>query len=95
MLHELEKFPARRRQRPVGLVVESDLLNQIQALDIDAEIDFDEPVDLPPPPPPAPEEEEEPEPEIFVVVENMPELIGGLEGLQKRIKYPEIARRQA
>jgi protein TonB len=33
------------------------------------------------------------EPEIFVVVENPPELIGGLEGLQQRVRYPDAARR--
>lgn len=37
-----------------------------------------------PPPPP---------PEIFEVVEQMPELQGGLAGLQSRIQYPEMARR--
>jgi len=29
----------------------------------------------------------------YVAVEEMPELIGGIKGLQKRIQYPEIARR--
>lgn len=41
-----------------------------------------------PPDPPLP-----PEPEVFEVVERMPELIGGLQGLQARISYPEAARR--
>jgi protein TonB len=65
-------------------------------LDLDMDLDLDEaPSDLPPPPPPpADEPEPEPEePEIFVIVENPPELIGGLEGLQQRIQYPELARR--
>lgn len=30
--------------------------------------------------------------EIFIVVERMPELVGGLEALQRNIVYPEIAR---
>jgi TonB family protein len=50
----------------------------------------------PPTRPPPPIEEPaaaEPEPEIFELVENMPELIGGLAGLQSRIQYPEMARR--
>jgi protein TonB len=47
----------------------------------------------PPPPPPPPEPEPEPEPEIFEVVEQMPELQGGIAGLQSRIQYPEMARR--
>ena len=41
--------------------------------------------DSPPPAPPG---------EIFEVVEQEPELIGGLEGLQARVVYPENARRQ-
>jgi periplasmic protein TonB len=57
----------------------------------DAELDQDVAVDLPPPPPPREEEEEEPE--IFIVVEEMPELIGGLAGLQQSIRYPEMAAR--
>ena len=86
---QIEKPPPPPRP-PVPIEVPNDELLEDEALDIDSEIDFDEPVDLPPPPPPA---EEAPEPEIFVVVENMPELIGGIEGLQKRVKYPEIAKK--
>ncbi len=33
------------------------------------------------------------EPEVFLVVEREPQLIGGLEGLQRSVRYPEIARR--
>ena len=65
-------------------------------IDIEIENTFDptEPIALPSLPPPADEPEPEPEePEIFVIVENPPELIGGLEGLQQRIQYPELARR--
>ncbi len=35
----------------------------------------------------------EEEPAFFVAVEEMPELIGGIKGLQSKIVYPEIARR--
>lgn len=61
----------------------------------DTEIDMNEEVSGPPPPPPQEkvEEEEEAEPVFFVAVEEMPEPIGGIEGIQKRIEYPEIARR--
>lgn len=76
---------------PVPIEVPNDELLEDEELDIDAEIDFDEPVDLPPPPPP--KNDEEPEPEIFMVVEDMPELIGGIGSLQKKIKYPEIAKK--
>ncbi len=33
------------------------------------------------------------EDEVFVVVEEMPELVGGLEAIQKQIRYPEIAKK--
>ena len=85
---QIEKPPPPPRP-PVPVEVPNDEVLEDEILDIDAEIDFEEPVDLPPPPPAA----EEPEPEIFVVVENMPELVGGIEGLQKRVRYPEIAKK--
>ncbi|MCH8960880.1 MAG: energy transducer TonB [Bacteroidetes bacterium] len=45
-----------------------------------------------PPPPPLPPEPEEPT-QVFVVVEEMPELIGGLAALLREIRYPVIAKR--
>jgi len=78
---------------PVPVEVPNDEILEDDDLDLDASLDIDEPLaDLPPPPPPA-QEEEEPEPEIFVIVEQMPELIGGLGSLQKQIRYPEIAKK--
>jgi len=56
----------------------------------DTEIDQNEAV-APPPPPPVEEKEEEPV--FFVAVEQMPEPIGGIAGIQSKIVYPEIARR--
>ena len=56
----------------------------------------------PPPPPPPPAGSVEPPPpppdpvrvdSTFIVVEEDPELIGGLDGLQSRVEYPEFARR--
>lgn len=77
---------------PVPVEVPDDEILEDDDLDLDASLDIDEPLaDIPPPPPPADDEPEEPE--IFVIVENMPELIGGLEGLQKRISYPPFAKK--
>ena len=45
-----------------------------------------------PPPPPSPGEPGV-EDDFFVVVEEMPELIGGLASLQSDLRYPEMARR--
>ncbi len=48
--------------------------------------------DAPAPPPPPPPTPEPTEPEIFEVAEVQPTLIGGLEGLQSRVEYPQFAR---
>ncbi|MEQ9103229.1 MAG: TonB family protein [Rhodothermales bacterium] len=77
---------------PVPVEVPNDEVLEDVDLDLDMFLDIDEAPDLPPPPPPAAVEEEQ-EPEIFVLVEDMPELIGGMAGLQKRVKYPEMAKR--
>ena len=79
----------------LAVVVADDVVLEDEELNFDAALDIGEPLaNLPPPPPPdEPEEEvDEEEEEIFVVVEQMPELVGGIEGLQKQIKYPEMAR---
>lgn len=86
---QVEKPPPPRPPVPVEVPDDEVLLDD--ELDLDMSLDIDEVPDLPPPPPP--KEEEEAEPEIFVIVEQSPELIGGLPGLQKKIKYPEIAKK--
>ncbi len=87
---QIEKPPPPPRP-PVPVEVPNDEILEDDDLDLDMSLDIDDIVFLPPPPPPADKEEEEPE--IFVIVEQSPELIGGLAGLQKKIKYPEIAKR--
>ena len=84
-------------QPQVALIVADDALIEEVELAFDASLDIGEALaDLPPPPPmPPPEEaaaEVEEEPEIFVVVEQMPKLIGGIAGIQERITYPDVAR---
>lgn len=79
---------------PVPVEVPNDEVLEDDVLNLDASLDLDDPItNTPPPPPPAEEEEEEPEPEIFVIVEEMPELIGGLAAIQSKIQYPEIAKK--
>ena len=87
---QIEKPPPPPRP-PVPVEVPNDEILEDEVLDIDAELDLDAPLDLPPPPPPA--EEEEPEPEIFIVVEEMPEIIGGMRRIAELIRYPEIAKK--
>lgn len=78
---------------PVPVEVPNDEVLEDVALDLDASLDLDAPVDNTPPPPPPTEEEVEEEPEIFVIVEKMPDLIGGLQGIQSKIRYPDIAKK--
>ncbi len=77
---------------PVPVEVPDDEILEDDDLDLDVSLELDqEIVDLPPPPPAAAEEEDETE--IFMIVEDMPELIGGLGSIQSKIRYPEIAKK--
>ena len=78
---------------PVPIEVPNDEIIEDTELNLDASLDINEPLADLPPPPPQEEEEVEEEPEVFVIVEEMPELIGGLADLQQRITYPEIAKK--
>lgn len=72
---------------PIEAPSDDDALDDIEIND--TEIDQNEVIA----PPPPPVEEVEEEPVFFVAVEQMPEPIGGIIGIQKKIVYPEIARR--
>lgn len=78
---------------PVPVAVPNDEIIEDVNIDINAELDFDMKLDLPPAPPEQAvnEKEVEEEEDFFVLVEQMPELIGGLQSLQKDIEYPELA----
>lgn len=78
---------------PVPVEVPNDADLQDQPLDLDASLDIDQPLNETPPPPPSDDEEDDGEPEIFVVVEEMPEPMGGIAGIQDRVRYPSIAQR--
>ncbi|MCI0707982.1 MAG: energy transducer TonB [Ignavibacteriae bacterium] len=56
-----------------------------------SELDITE--DVPPPPPPNGGDSKDEEDSYFVVVEEPPKLIGGVEGLMRRVAYPDIALR--
>jgi periplasmic protein TonB len=76
---------------PVPVVVPNDVIIDDIQIHINAEFDPGARLALPPRPERA--EEVEPEEGFFVVVEQMPELIGGLVELQRQVRYPEMARR--
>lgn len=69
----------------------SDVLEDIEIGD--TEIDINEEMEAPPPPPKEDKKIVEEEPVYFVAVEEMPEPIGGIGEIQKKIIYPEIAKR--
>jgi len=78
----------------VPVEVPNDEILTDEIIDIDAELDLYESAEIPikPPAQEAAEKPEEEEPEIFVVVEQMPVLIGGLEKLHEEITYPDLAK---
>ncbi len=89
---QIERPPPPPRP-PIPVEVPNDSILDEVELDLDVSLDLDAIVELPPPPAPAVEEvEEEMEPEIFVVVEKMPEIIGGVAKIYENLIYPEIAR---
>ncbi len=59
----------------------------------ETDLDVDEVVTAPPPPPKQEVKVEEEEAVFFVAVEDQPEPIGGIEAIQSKIVYPEIAKR--
>lgn len=85
---QVEKPPPPPRP-PVPIEVPNDEIIEDEILDINADLDLGQSLDLPPPPP----EQEEEEEDFFVAVEQMPELIGGLAELQGKIRYPDRARK--
>lgn len=90
---QIEKPPPPPRPQ-VPVEVPNDEVLENASIDLNAELDLDgAPMAAPPPPEPAEEEEEEEEPEIFIAVEQMPELQGGLAAIQQQIEYPELARK--
>lgn len=84
-----QKPPAPPRPQVPVEVPNSEIIEE-QDIEIDAEINFDEPLEMPSSPPEEKEEEEDEE-DFFVAVEQMPELKGSLADLQKKIKYPKRA----
>jgi protein TonB len=90
---QIEKPPPPPRP-PVPVEVPNDVELAQEDLNFDATLDLDAALTEPPPPPSAvTSAEAEPEPEIFVVVEQPPEMIGGMPALLEDLEYPTLARR--
>lgn len=84
-----EERPPAPPKPQVPVEVPNDEIFEETEIEISADLDLGTALDLPP----APEETEEEEEDFFVVVERMPELKGGLAGLQQCVKYPDMARK--
>ncbi|HKI45734.1 MAG TPA: energy transducer TonB [Balneolales bacterium] len=81
---------------PVPVAVPNDAIISDSPVDLNSELNLDAPLNLPLPPPPASAKdtsEENAHSDVFVVVERMPQLKGGIEQLQKSVAYPEMARK--
>ena len=86
-----EKEPPPPPKPPVPQEVPNDEVIENDT-DFDASLDMDQELDVGEGPPGDDEEEEE-EQEIFMVVENQPELKGGMKALQESVEYPEFAKK--
>ena len=87
-----EKEPPPPPKPPVPQEVPNDEVIENDT-DFDASLDMDQELDVGEGPPGDDEEEEEEEQEIFMVVENQPELKGGMKALQESVEYPEFAKK--
>ena len=89
-LTKQETAPPPPPKPPIPIEAPSD--DELEDIEIeDTEIDLEEVIAAPPPP--VEEEDDEIPVEFFVAVEEMPEPIGGIRGIQQKIVYPEIAKR--
>lgn len=88
-----ESAPPPPPKPPIPIEAPSDdVLEDIDIGSTELEVN-QEVTNTPPPPPAATQKEEEEEPVFFVAVEETPEPIGGIEAIQAKIVYPEIAKR--
>ena len=84
-----QKKPPPPPQPQVPVEVPNDEVVEDQDINLDSELNLDEPL----PEPPKQEKSGDKEEEIFVAVEDEPQLIGGLKELQKKVEYPSSCRR--
>lgn len=64
-----------------------------QPVNLNSELNLNAPLKVPPPPPSANSDKDKNKNKIFVAVQHMPKLRGGLANLQRKIKYPDLARK--
>lgn len=86
------KLPPPPPRPKVPVVVPNNEVIEDEIIDFSADLDLDSPLNLPSKPPKQEEKNTQEEDEIFIVVEQMPELIGGMKSIYSKITYPDIAR---
>lgn len=85
---EQEDTPPPPPKPQVPVEVPNDEIIEDQEINLDADMDINQRLEMPDPP-----EEEEDTEDFFVAVEEMPEMQGGQEWLYDNIEYPEMARK--
>src|SRR5699024_4670594 len=83
-----QKTPPPPPKPQVPVEVPNDEVIEDQEINLDADMNFNERMDMLPPP-----KSQEDDDDCFVAVEQMPELIGSRAELQKKINYPDRAAR--
>lgn len=85
-----EEMPPAPPRPQVPVAVPNSSIIEDEIPDINAEFEFNEPLEIPDPPKQIDVKQEDEE-DFFVAVEQMPELIGTLADLQRKINYPPLA----
>jgi protein TonB len=84
-----EETPPPPPEPQVPVEVPNDEIIEDQEINLDADMNLNDPLDMPPPP----EDEEEEEEDFFMAVEEMPKIKGGQKWLYDNVEYPERARK--
>lgn len=87
-----DQIPPPPPQPLVPVAVPNDEVISDAPVNLNAELDINAPLNVPPPPPSS-EDQKKDENRIFIAVQHMPQLIGGLSALQSKIHYPDLARK--
>jgi len=85
-----EAAPPPPPKPPIPIEAPTDIVNDDVIIE-NSEIDFK--ANLTPPPPPPVDSGNENFPDKFVPVEEIPQPIGGIQAIQKKIVYPQLAKR--
>jgi len=86
-----EKRPPAPPRPQVPVAVPNDEIVQEEIPNINAEFQFNEPLEIPAPPKQIEVKEDKEKEDFFIAVEQMPKLKGGLKELQSKVVYPEMA----